>query len=131
FEKSRAHGNPGRRFAKGGTRLTRRASPIAFIASDTAEARAAQTRLSSFYGGVTPEKAATIVALGGDGFMLETLHAFMNTGKPIYGMNCGSVGFLMNEFREEGLRERLRAAIETVIHPLAMRAIDASGRRQA
>jgi len=109
--------------------LTRRVSPIAFIASDTAEARAAQTRLSSFYGAVAPEKAATIVTLGGDGFMLETLHAFMNTGKAIYGMNCGSVGFLMNEFREHGLRERLRAAVETAIHPLTMRAVDASGQR--
>ena len=111
--------------------MTRRASPIAFIASGTAEARAAQGRLSAFYGAVPPEKAATIVALGGDGFMLESLHAFMNTGKAIYGMNCGSVGFLMNEFREEGLRERLRSAIESVIHPLVMRAVDASGRRQA
>ena len=109
--------------------MTRRVSPIAFIASDTAEARAAQTRLSSFYGAVAPEKAATIVTLGGDGFMLETLHAFMNTGQAIYGMNCGSVGFLMNEFREHGLRERLRAAVETAIHPLTMRAVDASGQR--
>jgi NAD+ kinase len=111
--------------------LTRRVSPIAFIASDTAEACAAQASLSAAYGAVAPEKAATIVAIGGDGFMLETLHAFMNTGKPIYGMNCGSVGFLMNEFREEGLRERLRAASETVIHPLAMRAINAAGGRHA
>jgi NAD+ kinase len=111
--------------------VNRRVLPIAFIASDSAEARAAQSRLSSFYGAVAPEKAATIVALGGDGFMLETLHAFMNTGKPIYGMNCGSVGFLMNEFREEGLRERLKAASETVIRPLSMRAVDASGNRHA
>jgi NAD+ kinase len=111
--------------------VTRRVSPIAFIASDAAEACAAQSRLSSLYSAVAPEKAATIVALGGDGFMLETLHAFMNTGKPIYGMNCGSVGFLMNEFREEGLRERLRAASETVIRPLAMRAVNAAGGRHA
>jgi NAD+ kinase len=111
--------------------VTRRVLPIAFIASDTAEARAAQARLSGIYSAAAPEKAATIVALGGDGFMLETLHAFMNTGKPIYGMNCGSVGFLMNEFREEGLRERLRAASETVIRPLAMRAVNAAGGRHA
>src|SRR6476660_9116671 len=98
---------------------------IAFISSGVEEARTAQARLVARYSAVAPEKADVIVALGGDGFMLQTLHAFMNTGKPIYGMNCGSVGFLMNEFREESLRERLRAAIETVIHPLAMRAVDA------
>ena len=67
------------------------------------------------------------MALGGDGLMLQTLHTFMNTGKPIYGMNCGSVGFLMNEFREDDLPARLAAAVETAIHPLAMRAIDADG----
>ena len=59
---------------------------------------------------VDPEEADVIVALGGDGFMLQTLHAFMNTGKPIYGMNCGSVGFLMNEFREDDLPRAHRAA---------------------
>jgi NAD+ kinase len=100
---------------------------IAFIASGVEEARAAQEKLRARYDGVAPEKADVIVALGGDGFMLQTLHAFMNTGKPIYGMNCGSVGFLMNEFREDDLPARLAAAIETVIHPLAMRAIDAAG----
>jgi len=107
--------------------LTRRVSPIAFIASDTAEARAAQTRLSSFYGAVAPEKAATIVTLGGDGFMLETLHAFMNTGKAIYGMNCGSVGFLMNTFAEDDLPGRLSRAQEAVLYPLRMHATSADG----
>ena len=84
---------------------------------------------SGAYNGVPPEKADVIVALGGDGFMLQTLHAFMNSGTPIYGMNCGSVGFLMNEFREDGLAERLAAAVETKVHPLAMQARDATGRR--
>ena len=74
---------------------------IAFIASGVDEARDALARLVERYGSVAPEEADVIVALGGDGLMLQTLHAFMNTGKPIYGMNCGSVGFLMNEFREE------------------------------
>ena len=60
--------------------------------------------------------------------MLQTLHAFMNTGKPIYGMNCGSVGFLMNEFNEDGLRERIAAAVVTAVHPLAMRARDTDGK---
>jgi NAD+ kinase len=109
---------------------TRDNQAIAFIASGTDEARAAQARLSRLYRGVPPEDADIIVALGGDGFMLQTLHAFMNTGKPIYGMNCGSVGFLMNEFHVNGLRERLAAAIHTAVHPLAMRALDASGKRQ-
>ena len=63
-----------------------------------------------------------IVALGGDGLMLQTLHRFMTSGKPIYGMHRGTVGFLMNEFREDDLAERLAAAKTTLIHPLLMRA---------
>ncbi|HZP20569.1 MAG TPA: NAD kinase [Bauldia sp.] len=108
-------------------RAARKDQAVAFIASRTDKARAAQERLTRRYDGVAPEEAATIVALGGDGFMLETLHAFMNTGKPIYGMNYGTVGFLMNDFREEGLRERLAAAVRSSIHPLLMRAVDQSG----
>ena len=64
--------------------------------------------------------------LGGDGFMLQTLHRFLGSEKPIYGMNRGSVGFLMNEFKERGLRKRLAAAQQSLVHPLAMRAIDRS-----
>jgi NAD+ kinase len=101
---------------------------IAFIASGSAEARAAHARLSDAYKAVPPEEAEVIVALGGDGFMLQTLHAFMNSGKPIYGMNCGTIGFLMNEFREERLKERLAAAVETSVYPLAMTARDRRGR---
>jgi NAD+ kinase len=110
-------------------RATRRVRRIGFIASGTEEARTAQARLDRLYEGVPPEKAEIVVALGGDGFMLETLHAFMNTGRPIYGMNCGSVGFLMNEYREDALRERLGAAVRTAVHPLLMRATSASGER--
>jgi NAD+ kinase len=106
-----------------------RKQPIAFISSGTEEASAAQVRLTERYDGVPPEKAEVIVALGGDGFMLQSLHAFMNTGTPIYGMNCGSVGFLMNEFNEEGLRERLAVAVVTSVHPLAMRARGPDGTR--
>ncbi len=69
-----------------------------------------------------------IVALGGDGFMLQTLHAFMNSGKPIYGLNCGSVGFLMNELTEDDLPARIAAAVENTLHPLAMTAVDAAGK---
>ncbi len=100
---------------------------IAFVASPVAEAKEALTRLRQRYGNVTPAKADLIVALGGDGFMLQTLHKYMSSGKPIYGMHRGTVGFLMNEYGEENLRERLRAAHTSVIHPLLMRARDAGG----
>jgi NAD+ kinase len=105
----------------------RKPRTIAFIAASTDEAQAAQTRLSERYDGAAPDAADVVVALGGDGFMLQTLHAFMNTGKPIYGMNCGSVGFLLNEFHEEGLGTRIADAVTTAVHPLAMRARDALG----
>jgi len=100
---------------------------IAFRASPTDEAEAARLRLIEKYGDAPAEEADVIVALGGDGLMLRALHEFMNTGKPIYGMNRGSVGFLMNEFRDDDLIERLRAAETTAIHPLKMDATDISG----
>jgi len=71
---------------------------------------------------VGADKADVIIALGGDGFMLQTLHGFIGKGKPIYGMNLGSVGFLMNEYRAENLLARLGAAERAVVHPLRMRA---------
>ena len=80
------------------------------------------------YGNADPKDADVIVALGGDGLMLQTLHRFMGSGKPIYGMHRGTVGFLMNEFAVDDLIERLDAAHTTVIHPLLMRARDADGR---
>ena len=101
---------------------------IAFVASDTRAAQRAQRRLAARYGDASPDNADVIVALGGDGLMLATLQRFMNSGKPIYGMHRGTVGFLMNEFSEQGLKERLAAARVTVIHPLLMRAHDAAGR---
>jgi NAD+ kinase len=120
---------PRRRFSGAGMAREPSGNGIAFIASATPEAQRARSRLSKKYQGVATRDARVIVALGGDGFMLQTLHAFMNTGKPIYGMNCGSVGFLMNEFKEKGLPDRLAAAVTTAVHPLAMRAIDAEGRK--
>jgi NAD+ kinase len=102
---------------------------MAFAASDRPEAQEALARLTSRYGSSPDEDAHVIVALGGDGFMLETLHRTMALGKPIYGMNRGSVGFLMNEFSEDDLLERVNAAVRAVIHPLTMVAID-SQRRQ-
>ena len=100
---------------------------IAFVASPTPEAQASLVRFAKRYGNAPKTDADAIVALGGDGLMLRTLHEFMDSGKPIYGMNRGSVGFLMNDYAEEGLIERLRAAEETVIHPLLMTATDIRG----
>jgi NAD+ kinase len=107
---------------------TNRYRHIAFVASDVPAAQRARRRLAARYGDARPETADIVVALGGDGFMLTTLQRFMNSGKPIYGMHRGTVGFLMNEFSEQGLLERLAAARVTVIHPLMMRARDAAGR---
>ncbi len=101
---------------------------IAFIAADTRVARSAQQRLTRRYGGVAPEEASIVVALGGDGHMLQTLHRFVSTGIPIYGMNRGSVGFLMNDYSEGGLVERLKAAELTTIHPLSMTATSMDGK---
>ncbi|QFT31674.1 Inorganic polyphosphate/ATP-NAD kinase [Labrenzia sp. THAF82] len=95
---------------------------LGFVASDTEEAQQAQEDLSARYGGVPAQDADVIVALGGDGLMLQTLHEHMGSGKPIYGMNRGSVGFLMNEYREDQLLERLSKADVTTIRPLEMTA---------
>jgi NAD+ kinase len=106
---------------------TQRYDRIAFVASAGAEAQAALTQLSGLYGNCRPADADVIVALGGDGLMLQTLHRHMRTGKPIYGMHRGTVGFLMNEFSSHELRDRLAAARESLIHPLLMRATDVHG----
>jgi NAD+ kinase len=100
---------------------------IAFVASPIPEAQQALQRLTKRYGQASPDDTDVIVALGGDGLMLQTLHKFMHAGKPIYGMHRGTVGFLMNEYYDDKLRERLAAARITVIHPLLMRACDADG----
>jgi NAD+ kinase len=100
---------------------------VAFVASPAPEAARARDTLIKRYGDADPHSADVIVALGGDGFMLQTLHKFMTAGKPFYGMHRGTVGFLMNEFHENDLRERLAAAETTQIHPLVMRALDADG----
>ena len=92
------------------------------MASDSPEAEDALKRMRARYGNTGADQADIIVALGGDGFMLQTLHAFRDSGRPIYGMNFGSIGFLMNEFREEDLHERLAAAEPANVHPLRMAA---------
>src|SRR6476620_7591297 len=100
---------------------------IAFVASPIAEAHEARERLAASYGDDKPDAADVIVALGGDGLMLQTLHRFMTSGKPIYGMHRGTVGFLMNDFAADDLPARLARAETTLIHPLLMRARDAAG----
>ena len=101
---------------------------IAFVASEMPEALAARERLAARYGDCDAAEADAIVALGGDGHMLQTLHRFMNDGVPIYGMNRGSVGFLMNDYSEEDLHQRLAAADVSRIHPLSMIAYDKAGK---
>jgi NAD+ kinase len=101
---------------------------IAFVAGGNDEARTALNRLQAAYPHVPPEQADIIVALGGDGFMLETLHRYMARNVPIYGMNRGSVGFLMNAYEERGLLERLKRAEPIGLNPLQMRAVDTHGR---
>jgi NAD+ kinase len=100
---------------------------IAFTASERPEAQEARARLADQYGDCPRDQAQVVVALGGDGFMLETLHEHMGAGLPIYGMNRGSVGFLMNEYDEADLLQRINAAERSVIHPLRMTATDAAG----
>ena len=95
---------------------------FAFVASDTAEAQAALARLRARYGDTPAEEADVIVALGGDGFMLETLHRHLQRAVPIFGVNCGTVGFLMNASDEDDLPARLARAEEVTLRPLAMTA---------
>ena len=100
---------------------------IAFVASDTKEAQEALQTLIKRYGNASAAKADAIVALGGDGMMLQTMHRHLNSRIPIYGMNRGSVGFLLNDYDENNLAERLEAAETTVIHPLRMTVSDRHG----
>lgn len=100
---------------------------IAIVAAATVLALEARDRLAASAGDVPFEEADIIVALGGDGTMLETLHRVLDRPVPVYGMNCGSVGFLMNPFVEAGLLERLAQAQAAVLHPLRMHAVTATG----
>ncbi|MDB5590514.1 NAD kinase [Enterovirga sp.] len=107
--------------------MARRFATVGFVASPTEEADTALATLKAQYPNVEPEAADVVVALGGDGLMLRTLHRFLGTSRPIYGMNKGTVGFLMNEFRPDGLIERLEAAERSVAHPLLMKVLDTAG----
>jgi NAD+ kinase len=103
---------------------------VAFVASDAEAAQLALTELRKAYGTVEPEEAEVIVPLGGDGFMLETLHRFVGTGVPIFGIHRGSVGFLMNPYQIDGLRERLATAQRVSLYPLEMKATEEGGKVQ-
>ncbi len=101
---------------------------VAFVAAPTELATTMRARLAAVYGDCPVERAEIVVSLGGDGFMLETMHRLLGTEIPVYGMNCGSVGFLMNEFAEEDLRVRLSRAKAAMLHPLRMHAVTVTGR---
>ncbi len=100
---------------------------IAFAAAATEIAAAAQARLTALYGHADLREAEVIVALGGDGLMLECLHRALGAARPVYGMNCGSVGFLMNEYQEADLPGRIARAQSSLLHPLRMHAVTAAG----
>ena len=101
---------------------------IAIVAADTAVAQHALKRLSRRYDPATPARADVIVALGGDGFILQTLHRFLERKVPIFGMHRGSVGFLLNEYSEYRLDRRLAKAVAVALHPLAMTTTTVRGR---
>lgn len=100
---------------------------LAFLAADTPNAHELRERLIKLYGEFPAETADALICLGGDGFLLEAMHRALPLGIPVYGMNCGTVGFLMNPVREHGLRERLSRAQATELHPLQMVAWDVHG----
>jgi NAD+ kinase len=100
---------------------------LCFIASPSPEACAAREELIALYGQAPLEEADVVVALGGDGFMLQTLHSTMNSGKRVYGMNRGSIGFLMNDYRVDNLPDRIDSAVENAFHPLQMKTTNADG----
>lgn len=107
------------------------ASAVHFVAAAAPDAQAALGVMRARYEDVGAGKAEIVVALGGDGFMLQTLHNFLPAKKPIYGMNLGSVGFLMNEFSEDDLETRLAKAESALLHPLRMRATGPKGTTDA
>ncbi|TIT78552.1 MAG: NAD kinase [Mesorhizobium sp.] len=107
--------------------MSKEASRFAFVSSDTDDARAALETLSARYGQIPVAEAEIVIALGGDGFLLQTLRDTMSTGKKVYGMNRGTIGFLMNEYRAGGLEERISRAVSETIRPLEMQAVTHEG----
>jgi len=107
--------------------MSDRETKLAFSASNSEEAQGALAELSDRYPSVPVEQADVVIALGGDGQMLHTLRRAMDRDVAVYGMNCGSVGFLLNDYNTDGLMERIRSAQEVVIHPIRMTAVTDSG----
>lgn len=103
-------------------------SKIRFTASRATAAIDALAVLTARYGQADTRVADVIVALGGDGFMLQTLHSLTGRDRPVYGMNCGTIGFLMNAYSADGLDQRIALAEETQINPLSMRAVNVKGK---
>lgn len=103
---------------------------FAFVASDSTKAQAALKNLIAMYGNVDFDNADVVVALGGDGFMLQVLYNSIKLEKPVYGMNRGTLGFLMNKYKEEGLIERIENSISTQLKPLRMITIDKYGKEE-
>jgi NAD+ kinase len=100
---------------------------ISFVAADSKEAQTGLNKLVQMYGQHNPESADVIVPLGGDGFMLHAMHSYLNLALPLYGMNTGTVGFLMNKYSEDDLIARIDSAEQTTLHPLGMTAKTAGG----
>jgi NAD+ kinase len=107
--------------------LTLPVERIAFVAATAPRARECREKLIARYGDSAMQNAQVIVALGGDGFLLATLHEMQKRDIPVFGMNCGSVGFLMNAFGEDNLPKRLGVALAAVLHPLRMHAVTQGG----
>lgn len=107
--------------------MGRRFEKVAFVASDSDSAQEALAELSDLYNASPLEDADVIVALGGDGFMLQTLHQHMAHGLPLYGMKRGTVGFLMNQYHAEDLLDRINRAETAELHPLRMEAVKENG----
>ena len=101
---------------------------IAFLANSTDSAKKSRDKLAKRYTSTSAQEADILIAIGGDGFMLQTQLQFMNSSKPVFGMNKGTIGFLMNEYSENDLHERLSKATKVNIHPLQMEARDANGK---
>ena len=101
---------------------------IGFVSSEKPEAEQSLTLLKKLYENVPPKDAEIIVALGGDGTILKSLHKFLKKGGPIYGMNRGYVGFLMNQFSEKNLEKRLNEAIPYKLHPLKIKSYNSDGK---
>lgn len=103
---------------------------IACVDSGAGRAKATRDELAARYHVVLPEESDVIVALGGDGLILRVIHQYLHLGRPIFGMNCGTLGFLLNTYRRDMLLERIRMAKEVILHPLRMTAKTADERAE-